>query len=177
MKPNSAALVYPHQLGENNPAVSQSNVVFLVEDPLFFSQYNFNCQKLVLQRSSMTEFAAHCERLGKQVCRIESHEIASSDAIGSILKKWQLKRVLAIDPTDDWLKTRVSQGCDSADIALVWLDDPAFLTPVDVMQRWAEDRQHYHFTDFYRLQRKRLGVLLDANGKPLGGKWTFVCFP
>ncbi len=173
MKDKFAALVYPHQLLESNPAVSRSNVVFLVEDPLFFSQYNFHCQKLVLHRASMTEFAATCERLGKQVHRIESHEIANSSDIGFILKKRQVKKVLAIDPTDVWLKTRVSQGCASADIAIEWLDDPAFLTPVDVMQHWAEDRQHYHFTDFYTQQRKRLGLLLDAKGKPLGGKWTF----
>ncbi len=173
MKAKCATLVYPHQLWESNPAVLRASVVFLVEDPLFFSQYNFHCQKLVLHRASMTEFAANCERLGKQVHRIESHEIASSVDIGSILKGRQVKQVVAIDPTDMWLKTRVSQGCELAEIAIEWLDDPAFLTPVDVMQRWAEDRQHYHFTDFYMQQRKRLGLLLDAKGKPLGGKWTF----
>ncbi len=173
MKDESAALVYPHQLWENNPAVSRSNLVVLVEDPLFFSQYNFHCQKLVLHRASMSEFAANCKRLGKEVLRIESHQIASSGDIGSILKKRQVEKVLAIDPTDSWLKTRVSHGCASADIAIEWLEDSAFLTPVDVMQRWAEDRQHYHFTDFYMQQRKRLGLLLDAKGKPLGGKWTF----
>jgi deoxyribodipyrimidine photolyase-related protein len=61
MKVESAALVYPHQLWENNPAVLRSNVIFLIEDPLFFSHYNFHCQKLVLHRASMTEFAANCE--------------------------------------------------------------------------------------------------------------------
>ena len=173
MKTKSAALVYPHQLWEHNPAVSQSNVIFLVEDPLFFSQYNFHCQKLVLHRASMTEFAANCERLGKQVHRVESHAMVDSGEIGPILKKKHVKQVLSIDPTDTWLKARVAQGCASAEIKIEWLDDPAFLTPVDVLQQWAEGRQHYHFTDFYMQQRKRLGLLLDAKGKPLGGKWTF----
>ena len=173
MKAKFAALVYPHQLWENHPAVARSNVIFLIEDPLFFSQYNFHCQKLVLHRASMTEFAANCQRLGKLVFRIESSEIANSSEIGSILHKRQVQKVLAIDPTDDWLKKRVSQGCDSAGIAIEWLEDPAFLTPDEVMHRWADDRQHYRFTDFYMQQRKRLSVLLDANGKPWGGKWTF----
>ena len=173
MKAKFAALVYPHQLWENHPAVARSNVIFLIEDPLFFSQYNFHCQKLVLHRASMTEFAANCQRLGKLVFRIESSEIANSSEIGSILHKRQVQNVLAIDPTDDWLKKRVSQGCDSAGIAIEWLEDPAFLTPDEVMHRWADDRQHYRFTDFYMQQRKRLSVLLDANGKPWGGKWTF----
>lgn len=32
---------------------------------------------------------------------------------------------------------------------------------------------HYHFTDFYMQKRKRLKLLLDNKGKPIGGKWTF----
>jgi deoxyribodipyrimidine photolyase-related protein len=167
------ALVYPHQLWESNPAVSRSKTVVLVEDPLFFSQYNFHAKKLVLHRASMTEFIAHCEGLGKQVYRIESHEICDSSEIGKHLQKRQIQQVLAVDPTDEWLKERVDQGCASAEVAIQWLDDPAFLSPVETMQRWAENRQRYHFTDFYREQRKRLGLLLDAQGKPWGGKWTF----
>lgn len=173
MKDRTVALVYPHQLWESNPAVSRSDLVILVEDPLFFAQYNFHRQKLILHRASMTEFSDHCKRLGKEVLRIESHEIANSADIGSILKKKRIKSVLAVDPTDRWLKARVSDGCDAVDIAIEWLDDPAFLTPVDVVQHWAEGRKHYHFTDFYMQQRKRLGLMLDAKGKPLGGKWTF----
>ena len=41
------------------------------------------------------------------------------------------------------------------------------------MQQWAENREHFHFTDFYMQQRKRLSLLLDPKGKPAGGKWTF----
>lgn len=173
MSNSVAALVYPHQLWKDNPAVASARRIVLVEDPLFFSQYNFHCQKLVLHRASMTEFTAHCERMSKQVQRIESREITHSADIGEILKNLRIKQVLAVDPTDVWLKDRVSQGCESARITIRWLDDPAFLTPVDVMQRWAENRKHYHFTDFYMQQRKRLGLLLDVNGKPIGGKWTF----
>ncbi len=51
--------------------------------------------------------------------------------------------------------------------------DKSFLTPDEVMEQWAQNRKHYHFTDFYMLQRKRLGLLLDEKGKPVGGKWTY----
>lgn len=168
-----AALVYPHQLWENNPAVIGSRIVVLVEDPLFFSQYNFHAQKLILHRASMTEFSAYCHRLGKQVHRIEAHQLVDTCEIGTSLKNLNISRALGIDPTDVWLKDRVDQGCRAANVAIEWLEDPAFLTPAKVMQSWTENRQHFHFTEFYREQRKRLGVLLDSQGKPLGGKWTF----
>jgi deoxyribodipyrimidine photolyase-related protein len=35
------------------------------------------------------------------------------------------------------------------------------------------NKKHYHQTDFYVLQRKARKLLLDADRKPLGGKWTF----
>ncbi len=78
-----------------------------------------------------------------------------------------------VEPSDEWLRKRVSAGCLAASIELEWMADPSFLTPADVMQQWADQRAHYHFTDFYMKQRKRLGLLLDEKGKPTGGKWTF----
>ncbi len=173
MTNKSAAIVYPHQLWEKNPAVSSAEIVFLVEDPLFFRQYSFHVQKLVLHRASMTEFMHQCERIGKKVHRIESKSIAHSGEIGAILKSKKIKMAFVVEPTDDWLKQRVSAGCLDAEVELQWLDDPSFLTPNEVMQQWADQRKHYHFTDFYIQQRKRLQVLLDQKGKPVGGRWTY----
>jgi deoxyribodipyrimidine photolyase-related protein len=168
-----AALVYPHQLWQRHPAVAGAEIVFLIEDPLFFKQFHFHAQKLVLHRASMTEFAETCKRMGKQVLRIESDSISHTGEIGAILKKHKIARTVAVEPTDEWLKNRVTEGCANARIDLEWLEDPSFLTSSEVMQRWAEPRQHFHFTDFYMQQRKRLRLLLDENNKPLGGKWTF----
>ena len=170
---NSAAIVYPHQLWEQNAAVSAAKIVVLVEDPLFFTQYQFHAQKLVLHRASMTEFMERCEQMGQQVHRIESKSILHSSEIGAILRSKKIKRAFAVEPTDNWLKQRVSAGCSDAQLDLVWLEDHSFLTPTDVMQRWAEGREHYHFTDFYMQQRKRLKILIDEKCKPVGGKWTF----
>ena len=173
MKKLIAAIVYPHQLWDKHPALSAASIVLLVEDPLFFTQYRFHAQKLVLHRASMTEFAQQCERLGKQVHRIDSKSISHSSEIGEILKKKKITHAVIVEPSDVWLRERVIVGCEKSGIGLEWLADPSFLTPIDVMQQWAEHKQHYRFTDFYMQQRKRLGLLLEKNGKPVGGKWTF----
>jgi deoxyribodipyrimidine photolyase-related protein len=36
-----------------------------------------------------------------------------------------------------------------------------------------KDKKHYHQTDFYIAQRKQRNLLMEAYGKPLGGKWTY----
>ena len=168
-----AALVYPHQLWEQNPAVSNAKAIFLIEDPLFFTQYQFHAQKLILHRASMTEFAARCERAGKKVYRVEAHELNHSSEIGSMLQKHKVLKAIAVEPTDEWLKKRVTSGCHAANIPLEWLEDPAFLTPDEVMSNWSNQRDHFHFTDFYIQQRKRLKLLLTPEQKPVGAKWTF----
>jgi len=173
MTSKTAALVYPHQLWEKNPAVAVADVIVLVEDPLFFKQYQFHIQKLVLHRASMTEFMQRCERLGKKIHRIESKSISHSSEIGAILKTKKIAKAFIVEPTDDWLKRQVSDGCRDAEIDLEWLEDHSFITPSEVMQQWAQERKHYHFTDFYMQQRKRLKLLVDEKGKPIGGKWTF----
>jgi deoxyribodipyrimidine photolyase-related protein len=173
MTDHSAAIVYPHQLWQHNPAVESSKIVVLVEDPLFWKQYQFHAQKLILHRASMTEFLQHCEKSGKTVRRVESRMMADSQDIGQILKARKIRKAVCVEPTDNWLRKCVSAGCQAANIQIEWLPDPSFLTPTDVMRQWADQRTHYHFTDFYVQQRKRLNVLIDDKGKPIGGKWTF----
>jgi deoxyribodipyrimidine photolyase-related protein len=42
-----------------------------------------------------------------------------------------------------------------------------------VANAFQDGRKQYFQTDFYVWQRKRLQCLLEPNGSPLGGKWTF----
>ena len=49
----NALLIFPHQLFESHPALEKNRDVFLVEEYLFFRQYNFHKQKLVFHRASM----------------------------------------------------------------------------------------------------------------------------
>jgi deoxyribodipyrimidine photolyase-related protein len=46
-------LVFPHQLFEASPALQKDRAVWLVEESLFFTQYPFHQQKIVLHRASM----------------------------------------------------------------------------------------------------------------------------
>ena len=74
-----AAIVYPHQLfGEFHGDASEFamsepqwlngiSCVFLVEDPLFFRQYRFHRQKLLLHRASMMRYAEQLIRIWKKV--------------------------------------------------------------------------------------------------------------
>jgi len=168
----AALLVYPHQLYRDHPAFESTKHVWIVEDPLYFSQYNFHRQKLILHRGSMKVFEQILLTHGKSVRYVEAGELLNSSEIARLLRKNGIESVEALDPSDDWLKQRVQRGCEQEGLTIDWLEDSAFLTSNSVQQDWLSDRKRFYFTDFYMHQRKRLGCLMDGQ-KPRGGKWTF----
>src|SRR6056297_2004064 len=123
MPEKSAAIVYPHQLWARHPAVEAADHVYLVEDPLYFSQFNFHVQKLVLQRAAMTEFADRCRDQGKSVRTIEAKEIPNSSGIGELLRRESVKQAHIVELTDDWLTKSVISGCQRAGVQVDWLPD------------------------------------------------------
>ena len=41
------------------------------------------------------------------------------------------------------------------------------------LEQYFESKQKYFQTDFYTQQRKKLNILIDKDGKPEGGKWSY----
>jgi deoxyribodipyrimidine photolyase-related protein len=166
----TAALVYPHQLFDPHPAVAGSDVVFLVEDPLFFRQYAFHRQKLMLHRATMKRYAREVLPKARHV---DAHQLAHTGDVVPLVKKAKCGAVRVVDPNDDWLLARLTAACSAAGVKLTVLNDPHFLTPQTEIEAFTTGNEKLFFTDFYIRQRKRLKVLLTPDGKPVGGKWSF----
>ena len=49
-------IILPNQLFESNDALQKNIPIYLVEEYMFFNQYNFHKQKLVFQRASMKNY-------------------------------------------------------------------------------------------------------------------------
>jgi len=96
----TAALIYPHQLYEAHPAVADADVVFLVEDPLFFRQYAFHKQKLMLHRASMKGYA---HQVLPQAGYINAHQLTHTGDVVGFVKQAKCDAVQIVDPNDDSL--------------------------------------------------------------------------
>lgn len=168
-----SAIIYPHQLFADHPALVDTSQAVLVEEPLLFNQYTFHRQKLIFHRATMMQFAAAIRKRGIKVHYIEAVEMADTAAIARRLKQLQISSVEYVDPCDDWLSTRLAAALEQQEIAASVLDDPHFLTPLSVIRDFAVGKERLYFTGFYIAQRKRLGVLLGKDQKPVGGQWSF----
>ncbi|HMO13374.1 MAG TPA: cryptochrome/photolyase family protein [Pirellulaceae bacterium] len=167
-----AALIFPHQLFEEHPALTPVDIAVLVEDPLFFKQYRFHQQKLILQRASMQVYAQQLRQNGIESLYIEANELESTAQIAPILKLRGITSVQYVDPSDDWLSAALENSLARENIRFEVLEDPYFLTPMHVWKEYASRRKRWYFTEFYISQRKRLNVLVEG-AHPTGGKWSF----
>jgi deoxyribodipyrimidine photolyase-related protein len=48
-----------------------------------------------------------------------------------------------------------------------------FLTSRQAFQEYRDSHKRLFMADFYREQRKRMAVLIDEDGGPVGGQWSF----
>lgn len=53
------------------------------------------------------------------------------------------------------------------------MEDDRFVCPLPDFYDWARGRRDYRMEWFYRDMRRRTGLLMTAQGKPVGGQWNF----
>lgn len=169
-----ATLVFPYQLFTNHPAVTKGRRIFLIEEWLFFKQFNFHKQKLVLHRASMKCYEQRLRRSGHRVEYIAADE-ESSDVRKLIqsLAEAGVKEIHYAETVDDWLEERIRLSCDRYAIVRRQHQSPNFLLSHDRGQELVAEWKRFFMTKFYIAQRKEFRILLDRNGKPAGGQWSF----
>ncbi len=170
----AATLLFPHQLFKPNPALRAGVPVYLVEEFLFFRQYPFHKNKILLHRASMKYYEEWLLQEGFEVEYIDSAD-ARSDVrqLVADLSKKGCKELLVIDVVDDWLRKRLVQSAQQHQVSVNLIATPNFLNTKESTDSFFSNRKTYFQTDFYTWQRKQRTILLDEHGKPAGGKWTF----
>ncbi|MCO5951096.1 cryptochrome/photolyase family protein [Mucilaginibacter flavidus] len=171
---NSATIIFPHQLFKNHPALQKSRVIYLVEEWLFFRQYHFHLQKLVLHRASMKCYKDWLQQNGYTVNYIDTN-VNENDCrqLVASLASQKISHIHMAVVADDWLFKRVQNASAKHDITLHLYDSPNFLNTAQSTEDYFSKKKTYFQTDFYKWQRQQRGILLESNGQPIGGQWTF----
>lgn len=171
---NAVTLIFPHQLFVAHPALQKDRPVWLIEEPLFFTQYPFHLQKIVLHRASMKAYAQALEQKGYQVHYVETRQSTADSR--ELLRSLSTKKVRAVhyaDTVDHWIEKRLRQTAALLHIALTTYPTPGFLNRMPDVKDYFDKRKTYFQTDFYIQQRKSRKWLLKNDKEPVGDKWTF----
>ncbi|ASU32527.1 cryptochrome/photolyase family protein [Mucilaginibacter xinganensis] len=171
---NSVTIIFPHQLFQNHPALQEGRVVYLVEEWLFFRQYNFHQQKLVLHRASMKFYENWLQQSNYVVNYIETgvKENDCRQLVANLAEK-NITQIHIAAVADDWLLKRMQGACTKNKITLHIYESPNFLNTPESTEFYFSKKKAYFQTDFYNWQRRQKNILMEADGKPIGGQWTF----
>ncbi|MEN9333646.1 MAG: hypothetical protein RLY35_826, partial [Bacteroidota bacterium] len=123
-------LLFPHQLFYPFP---EEQEIVLWEHPLYFSQYPFHQQKLVLHRASMRAYAGALQAAGKKVTywNFNSNE-------PELFFSSTEETVTIYNVVDDYLERAVRQACKKLTI----LDTPNFfLRHAEVMEIFGKKKR------------------------------------
>lgn len=169
----TANLVFPHQLFSNHPLLPFEGEFYLIEEYLFFKQYPFHQQKIAFHRASMKIFQKKLEDLGKTVHYIDSENpLADIRKFTSEIKAKKISTINVVNPTDFYLEKRLKKIAENIQLNIV--DSPQFINNKnDLAEFFDPEKTSYFQTAFYKQERVRLNILVNKNGEPEGGKWTY----
>ena len=169
---NSINIIFPNQLFEESNLFLNKKKTYLIEEHLFFKQFNFHKQKLVFHRSSMKNYENYLLSKGIDIAYIETKNQESDIRI--FLDKINVTEINIYHPEDNWLEKRIKKSCKRNNIKINIEENPLFLTAHDdLLPFFNPEKKKLFQTSFYKSQRKKMKILIDNDQNPVGGKWTY----
>jgi deoxyribodipyrimidine photolyase-related protein len=151
-------------------APADSPIVF-VESTKFCQRRPYHWQKLVLIFSAMRHFAADLRAAGREV-----HYFALADDFVSGLERFvrdcHIDKLFVMESNDHDRATAMPAMARKIGCPIEVTPNTQFLNDHDQFADWAYGKKSLVMEMFYRSMRKRLGVLIDADGSPTGGTWN-----
>ncbi len=170
---NAVTLIYPHQLYAANPALAQGRPVLLLEDVLFFRQYAFHKKKIAFHRATMAGMLEKLQQQGYSTRLVTSRsEEAETSALLRSLHQQGVQVLHVVEPDDYLLDRRLAREAMRWGMRLVYYSNPGFIISRSEGAEWLNNNR-IHQTSWYMHFRKSLDILMDPQGKPQGGAWTF----
>ncbi|MBN8836403.1 MAG: cryptochrome/photolyase family protein [Sphingobacteriia bacterium] len=171
---NSVFLLFPHQLFQNTQTLQIADEIFLVEESLYFTYDTFHRQKLIFHRASMKYYADYLDQLGFGVQYIEAtNPLHNAIKLLEDLKKQEVKEIHYYDVCDNWLEKKLYTNCAKWQLRLIKHESDLFLNTEKDLADYFYGKQQFFHHKFYVQQRLKRKILVDSEGWPSGGKWSF----
>ena len=102
-------IILPNQLFKT-PSLKKENKTYLIEEYLFFRQYNFHKQKIHFHRATMKNYEKHLSSIGFRVSYIDAFD-NNADIRTFIETQVDEKCTLhCYHPEDNWLQKRIEES-------------------------------------------------------------------
>ena len=168
-------IILPHQLFQTHVLHENGYDIYMIEEPLFFSQYKFHKMKLAYHRATMKAHASYLKSKDLTVHYIESSDQKSDlRCLLNFFSDEKIGLICVADPTDYRLENKLKQAALHYKIKLNLFDNPNFINTLsDLGDFFSPNKKKYFQTSFYKQSRIKQNILVDTSDRPIGGKWSF----
>jgi deoxyribodipyrimidine photolyase-related protein len=181
MSYQSALLVLGNQLFPvEGVTAAQVDCVVMIEDPFLCRHFAYHQHKLVLVLAAMRAYAQSLQQAGIDVLYqpldVEQRSATADQFMSTLqhlLAKHEVTELVHFEVEGKAMQANLAGLVQSMGIGHRVLPSPMFLCGREDFAEFLKGRAKPQMASFYKFQRTRLGILVDAEGVPAGGRWSF----
>jgi deoxyribodipyrimidine photolyase-related protein len=163
-------LIFPTQLYLNLNLLFNKKI-YLIEEPRYFIDFKYHKLKLAYHRSTIKSYYDHLLKNKINVEYIDFY-LVNAKFYKSLINIVKDKKIYMYNPTDKILFNNIL-----AYIPNIIIEETLNFTINEKLIKENINKfyngKKYNHQNFYKWQRKRLNILIDKDGKPTGGIWSF----
>lgn len=149
--------------------------VFMREDIELCTYFRFHQQKVTFFLAAMRCHADALRAGGLAVTyeALEPGDGRYEDRLVAWARAARLRRVAIFEVEDKFFESRILDRLRDEGLEVEVWPSPMFLTPRAAFADHVKGRRRPFMKTFYEQQRRRLGLLVDVDGGPTGGRWSY----
>jgi deoxyribodipyrimidine photolyase-related protein len=156
--------------------------VFMAEDAGLCTYVKHHKLKLVLFLAAMRSYADDLRDAGVDVHYVKLDDQPTGRKTPTYEQKLadyldshpSIDTLVHYEIEDKFFEHRLATFAGKRGLGTRERHSPMFLTSREQFAEYLDDANNKPFmARFYQKQRKRLGIMVDTDGKPIGGKWSF----
>ncbi len=154
----------------------EPEAVFMAEDVGLCTYVRHHQQKIVLFLAAMRSYRDELTAAGFDV---HYHELdpATTETYESLLdtaiEASGCSRLVHFEIEDKAMESRIVDFAESSGMPRTEVESPMFLCSRQRFLDFAHGKKLLRMADFYKQERLRQNLLLDAGNEPVGGRWSF----
>lgn len=174
-----ALLILGNQLFDLSKKITKEKrseyIVFMREEKELCTYFQFHKQKILFFFLAMRAYANELETFGFTVHyeKFGDHSETYETKFLRFLSANSISEVHFFEIEDHFFELRMKDLLDKNKYQWIEHKSPMFLTKRSEFQFYLKSVRKPFMKTFYESQRKKQNILIDVDGQPTGGKWSF----
>lgn len=149
--------------------------IFIAEDVGLCTNVKHHQQKLVLFLSAMRSHRDLLRKAGFDVIyhEIGEDDLAYSERLEQAISRRGVRELTSFEIEDRSFNAEINDVCSRRGVRRRVLPSPMFMLTSNELPQLIGSGRAVRMADFYRRHRERTGILIETDGSPSGGRWSF----